>query len=452
LSRGGSLAFAMLIAFSACRGLPSMAPGVCGNGVVDANESCDMYGRGEASCRAPGVAEACHLDCTTRTDGSRPACPSGWGCDVHDVCREATGSYDTRAQPIGGNAFSLLAGDFDGDGRADILSRQPPGLLGSTTFRVQFFDRTARPTMTWKHPTTVLSLAVDDVSADGRADVVAADVRLSVFYLPNTQARLLGPMADSDVSQGAALMILAEDAGQLTFAHPDEERGVLRVTARLDGSIDTLAGTPSIGQLFDDSERHPCADIALAIKGESTISIVSACERDEGQTPQWRSDAEVSSVTLEPLAAIEQGPIVADIDGDRHLDLVIGTDHGAYVSYGNGMKLTAAKPWLAAQDGDLAQPMPVPLVAADFTGDGAADLVPPTASLTGNRSSDSVGRGPKRTSPTSTRTACRMWSPRRTAASTSTSTTAPAPIDSTSRAFRRSVRSSISRSATWTAT
>ena len=48
----------------------------------------------------------------------------GWGCDREGICREPTGEFEPPAEYRVGGASSLLAGDFDGDGRADILSRE----------------------------------------------------------------------------------------------------------------------------------------------------------------------------------------------------------------------------------------------------------------------------------------------------------------------------------------
>jgi hypothetical protein len=53
------------------------------------------------------------------------------------VCRKASGGYrafERRSR----QRFTLIAGDFDGDGRSDVLSAESAGELGATKFHVHF--------------------------------------------------------------------------------------------------------------------------------------------------------------------------------------------------------------------------------------------------------------------------------------------------------------------------
>src|SRR4051812_24607544 len=118
-------ALLVLVACS-CADLPTISGGVCGNAIIESPEDCDTFSpiRGSV-CRPKDTAGACHLDCRRRSDGSRPACPAGWGCDAEDLCRAPTGDFAPGVEFRVGGASSLSAGDFDGDGRTDVISEPP---------------------------------------------------------------------------------------------------------------------------------------------------------------------------------------------------------------------------------------------------------------------------------------------------------------------------------------
>jgi hypothetical protein len=82
-------------------------------------------------------------------------------------------------------------------------------------------------------------------------------------------------------------------------------------------------------------------------------------------------------VRLDPPAPIEQGIVVADLDGDEHLDVVVGTQDGPYAAYGDGRELGPARPHSVLMLNETVAPDAMPLAGGDITGDGIADLVFP---------------------------------------------------------------------------
>jgi hypothetical protein len=387
-----------LTAAVGCRALPDIQAGTCGNGVLEVGETCDGFAQGEATCRPPGAAAPCQLDCTLHADGKRPACPTGWGCAADSVCRRATGGYRALAARIPGNAHSLLAGDFDGDGRGDIVSLEPSGQLGATKFRIHYFDRDAAFAKTWASPTRLAALAVARVSSDALADIVFSEARLGVllgqsnrtlisetypsYFLPNTKVRLAGALLTEPVDYTSPLVVLSELAGELTLYRPDSNSASLKVIAQLPGSIAELAGELVLGDVFEDDLRSPCLDLVFAMRGAQSASVYSACEHDETGAPTWKETADVFSVRLDPPAAIDRGPLLADMDGDGHLDLLIGSQDRLYVAFGDGQRLRDARPVLARMPRDSnPTALQMPLAAGDITGDGLADLIYPSGML-----------------------------------------------------------------------
>ena len=165
-------ALLLVVALAACAELPPISAQQCGNGVVEPPESCDTFAPDAASsCRPPGTVGACHLDCRRRADGSRPACPVGWGCDVQGICLRPTGAFIPLPEVEVGAAYSLLAGDFDGDGRAEVVSREPTDGLGRTRLHVHYFGQDGTPDETRDFPKPMATPAIADLSGDGRSDL-----------------------------------------------------------------------------------------------------------------------------------------------------------------------------------------------------------------------------------------------------------------------------------------
>ena len=95
----GALGFALLTLTTRCAVLPDIPAGTCGNGVLEPPEDCDTFTLQAASlCRPKGTAGECHLDCRARSDGTRPACPAGWGCDREGLCRAPTPKRDEGSE------------------------------------------------------------------------------------------------------------------------------------------------------------------------------------------------------------------------------------------------------------------------------------------------------------------------------------------------------------------
>jgi FG-GAP-like repeat len=379
---------------SGCAALPDIPAGACGNGVIEGPEDCDTFAPDATSvCRPKGTAGECHLDCRRGSDGTRPSCPSGWGCDLDAICRAPTGEFETPAEYKVGGAWSLMAGDFDGDRRADIVSREPLDAYGRTKLRFHYFDERGGLSTSRLFPKLLGSPVIRDLSGDGRSDVVfSGEYRVGLllgqtdrswvpetfgsYHIPGGAVRMLA-VYDGPIENDSGLLAVATLNGTPGLYLPDAT-GMLHLRGKLPGSLDTLVGDPDSGNVIEDPVSSPCRELVSAVRNATTFSVVDVCTRSaETQAIIWAEAAEPSTIPLDPPAPIDAAPLITDMNADGHLDVLVGAGGKVYVSYGDGHELSVATPYVLqlANPGEFPPDTTMPLAAADFTGDGAVDFV-----------------------------------------------------------------------------
>jgi hypothetical protein len=373
----------------ACANFPVIDANVCGNRVIDANEDCDGFAEKGKVCLPPGTDNACHFGCAPGATG-RPACPEGWGCNNDAVCRAPTTTFEpTGALDVG--AWNLSAGDFDGDGRGDIMSSEPVDSVGATQLRFFYFDQAGALADTRTFPKLLLSPMVKDISQDGLSDVTFAYGQVSLMlgrkdrsWIPETFASyLLGnsklrmiPVYTHVIEDASPIVPLADLPTGTGFFVPNAE-GQLDPRARIPGKIADLVGAPVSANLFEDTADSPCLEPVYALRGAHHFTVMNTCERDADGVVLWRKPFGTVDVSLEPAAAIDAAPQIVDMNHDGHLDVLLGAGGRVYVAFGDGQRLAPAVPYrlVLANSDDGSLEIPMPLAVGDFSGDGAPDFV-----------------------------------------------------------------------------
>ncbi len=390
---GGVWALALLCA---CAKLPEIGAGECGNGVIEPPEDCDTFGvdGGAAQCRPKGSVGECHLDCTPDSDGERPACPAGWGCDGAGLCRRPTGEFEPLLREYEvGSAVTLSSGDFDGDGNADLMSLEAPEGLGYTRTRFHYFDDQAELRESREYARAVFKPEVGDLSLDGKSDVIFTDSRVGVllgradrawvpetfssYRLLDTSIRTLG-VFEAPVQQAASFVVFASLDGRAGVYVPDAANaGTPRLLSELSGPNEALAGDPVSGHVIEDRDASPCAQIVFALLGETRFWMLDVCGRDTatGQ-PVWLDDARRTALPLVPPEPVDAAPLIADVNLDGHLDVLVGANGRVHVAYGDGATLAAPAPLQLSIEGRAApSDIEMPLAVGDLTNDAAVDFM-----------------------------------------------------------------------------
>ncbi|HEY8074004.1 MAG TPA: VCBS repeat-containing protein [Labilithrix sp.] len=423
-----------IVTLVSCASLDPLQGGVCGNGVVEGAEDCDSHDLDGFTCGAAGSAHACQITCDG--SGNHP-CPDGWGCAVDGVCRQPSGSFPAAADPQSSGVNGIHIGDFDGDGRKDILGTGLRSADNTARARVLYFGDNA----TLEHTTlltaplaspTVRNFDLDSDNTDdfafgaldigfgvmtGRKDRTLVPLLFPSFTRPAAEVlpviirgtRRQVPDSQLDVSidpsQTTALLYVGQvdtaNTWKLTSLGSDPnksyDRALSGVTSGLFGDPVWADLFPSLKDVATGGDATTCGEVivAFATSGGAEIDVYSPCKPLTAGRAEWASDKPPTQVitTTKPLIG---GVHVADVNGDGHLDLIYATEAmQATVAYGDGKTLAAGTPSDVLGE--------VPLASGDINGDGVIDFVTPSSVVL---SQPSIVP--------STKTYARVTSPRRT--------------------------------------
>ena len=305
--------------------------------------------------------------------------------------------------PAGASPFSIVAGDFTGNGLTDVAAvdtGQDAAMLlgnGDGTFQPPLFSAVGQSANDFYDSQAI---ATGDFNGDGRLDLAVANQNT------NTVSVLLGdgdgtfqPQVTYAVGQGPDAIVAGDFTGD---GHLD-----LAVANYFDNTVSVLLGNGDgtfQPQLTYAVGTGPGGIVAGDFSGDGHLDLATANVHPTGYVAGPPGPGTVSVLlgnghgTFQPQVTYTVGDaptaiVAGEFSGDGHLDLAV-TNLGSSFGFGAGNVSVL----LGNGDGTFQPPVaytvgtaPQAVVAGDFTGDGRLDLA--VANTSGNTVSVLRGNG-----------------------------------------------------------
>jgi hypothetical protein len=369
----------------ACRDLPTVTEGICGNEVVEPGETCDTHVAEGLYCGAAGEVGACHYRCTDPSNNTY-ACQAGAGCGVDGVCRRSGGDFAKPSFVASESAQRMLSGDFDGDGRDDVVA------VGDVSTSIHYFETTGQHAFSVAIPGASRVPALGDLNADGYTDLVIrlrdglgvlrgqsdrtllADTFASLLYpRPIEQIVPLGRVGDMNevlLFQSETMMPPQE----MTSLHLLQVDGP-RVLPSMEMIHEPVEGALQ-GAVAAYVSQDGCPFLGFETQNPSRLYLY-ACDP---ANPGW-SNGIFATFSLE--GAPWGGAYFGNVDADNKYEIIFGADNGGakqlyYAKAGSGDPphplLGIAPSGTACSEQDLVLHGD-PLAVGDLDANGVVDVV-----------------------------------------------------------------------------
>jgi hypothetical protein len=269
------------------------------------------------------------------------------------------GSFQPQVvYPVGVNPWSIVSGDFNGDGSLDLATANVND--GTISVLRGNGDGTFQPQVSFA--ADALSLASGDFNGDGKIDLAAVSTEVSVL-LGNGDGTFQSPVTYAAGKYPRTIVLGDFNRDGKVDLGVNGDDGVSLLLGNGDGTflpaVRSAGGTQGASMVSSDFNGDGKVD--LAVFNGNGVSLLLGYGDGTFQ-PQIVAGTTVGSY---PTSIVS-----GDFNGDGRLDLVTtnGYDNSLSVLLGNG-----AGSWLSPVS-VLASALPWGIASGDFNGDGRLDL------------------------------------------------------------------------------